>query len=203
MGVSATQVKELRDKTGAGMMACKQALAEAGGDMEAAVTWLRKQGQLEALRREGRVTGEGIVGHYVHMGGNIGVLVELNCETDFVARTDEFQNLAREIAMHVAASRPISVSEDDLPPEILERETAILREQAEATGKPPVVVEKIVQGRLDKFKKQACLLEQAYVRDPDRTVKDLIAEHAAKIGENLRVRRFVRFEVGEDIEAQH
>lgn len=183
------------------MMACKQALAEAGGDTEAAVTWLRKQGQLQVLRRQGRATGEGIVGHYIHMGGKIGVLVELNCETDFVARTEEFQDLAREIAMHIAAARPISVSEDDLSPEILERETAILREQAEATGKPQAVVERIVQGRLDKFKEQACLLEQAYVRDPDRTVKDLIAEHAARIGENLKVRRFIRFEVGEDNEA--
>jgi elongation factor Ts len=201
MGVSAAQVKELRDRTGAGMMACKQALAEAGGDTEAAVAWLRKQGQMQALRRQGRATGEGLVGHYVHMGGRIGVLVELNCETDFVARTEDFQTLAREIAMHIAAARPISVSEDDLPSEVLQRETAILREQAEATGKPPAVVEKIVQGRLDKFKQEACLLEQLYVRDPDRTIKELIAEQAAKIGENLRVRRFVRFEVGEDIEA--
>ncbi len=199
MGVDASQVKDLRGKTGAGMMACKQALEETGGDMEAAVTWLRKQGQLQALQREGRTTGEGIVGHYVHMGGKIGVLVELNCETDFVARTDEFRNLAREIAMQVAAGRPLAVAEEDLPADILAKETAILRDQAEATGKPQAVLDKIVQGRLGKFKEQACLLEQPYVRDPDIKVKELVAEHAGKLGENVRVRRFVRFEVGEDI----
>jgi elongation factor Ts len=198
MAVSAAQVKELRIKTGAGMMACKQALQETDGDMEAAVTWLRKQGELEALRRGGRLTGEGVIGHYVHMGGKIAVLVELNCETDFVARTDEFQHLARELAMQVAATRPLAVSKDALPAEVVESETSILREQAEAMGKPPAVVEKIVQGRLEKFATEACLLEQPYVRDPDRKVKELVAEHAAKIGENLQVRRFVRFEVGED-----
>ena len=199
MGVSAAQVKELRVRTGAGMMACKQALQETDGDMEAAVTWLRKQGELEALRRGGRSTGEGVVGHYVHTGERIAVLVELNCETDFVARTDEFRSLARELAMQVAAASPLAVSKDGLPPEIIERETSILREQAEAMGKPPAVIEKIVQGRLEKFATQACLLEQPYVRDPERSVRELVAEHAAKIGENLQVRRFVRFEVGEDI----
>ncbi len=199
MAVTASQVKELRAKTGLGIMACKEALEETGGDLDAAVTWLRKHGRLKAQAREGRATGEGIVAHYVHTGRRIGVLVEVNCETDFVARTEEFQILAKELAMQVAASRPIVVSREDLPHELVERERSILREQAEATGKPAAVVERIVQGRMEKFNEEACLLDQPYIRDPDMKVIELLTEYAARTGESVRVRRFVRFEVGEPL----
>jgi elongation factor Ts len=202
MAVTASQVKELRAKTGLGMMACKEALEETGGDLDAAVTRLRKQGQLKALAREGRATGEGLIAHYVHTGRRIGVLVEVNCETDFVARTQEFQTLAKELAMQVAATHPIAVSREDLPHEVVEREMSILREQAEATGKPAAVVDKIVQGRMEKFNEQACLLDQSYIRDPDMKVIELLTEYAARTGENVRVRRFVRFEVGEPLQSE-
>jgi elongation factor Ts len=200
MQVSAQMVKELRERTGAGMMDCKAALTEAGGDLEKAIDALRKKGLAAAARKSGRVAADGAVGAYIHAGGKLGVLVEVNCETDFVARTEEFQELVKDIAMHVAAAEPRFVRREEIPDDILERERAIYREQAAASGKPANVVEKIVEGKLEKFFAEACLLEQPFVRNTDLTVGGMVQEKVARIGENLQVRRFARFKLGEGIE---
>jgi elongation factor Ts len=194
--ITADAVKELRQRSGAGMMDCKRALEESGGDLERAMDVLRARGAAGVAKRAGREAREGVVEAYVHLGGKIGVLLELNCETDFVAKTDEFRALARNLAMQVAAADPAAVDREGVPAELLERERAIYREQAEATGKPAAVVEKIVAGKLEKFYAETVLLEQPFIRDPDRTVRDLVQETAARVGENVVVRRFARFAVG-------
>lgn len=196
MAITAQMVKELRERTGAGMMECKKALEEAGGDMEKAAEILRKKGIAKAEKKASRSTKEGIIGAYIHMGGKIGVLVEVNCETDFVARTDEFQNLVKDIAMQIAAMNPKYVSREDVPEEVIEKEKAIYREQALASGKPEHVVDRIVEGKLNKFFEEVCLLEQAFIKDDSKKVKDIITEAIAKLGENIRVARFARFQVG-------
>jgi elongation factor Ts len=201
MAITAELVKQLRDKTGAGMMDCKAALTEAGGNMDTAVEILRKKGLASAAKRAGRAAKDGVIGHYIHMGGKVGVLVEVNCETDFVARTDAFQALAREIAMHIAAADPKYVSREDVPADVLEKEREIYRAQFAGSGKPANVIEKIVEGKLDSFYAQACLLDQPSVRDQNVTIKQMIANAAAKTGENVTVSRFVRFKLGEQAEA--
>ncbi|MDA8333992.1 MAG: translation elongation factor Ts [Peptococcaceae bacterium] len=199
MAISANAVKELRERTGAGMMDCKKALTEVGGELEKAVTFLREKGLASAAKKAGRIAAEGIVEAYIHGGGRIGVLVEINCETDFVAKTDEFRALARDIAMQVAAARPEYVRREDVPAAAVEKERAILAAQAAAEGKPAKVMEKMVEGRLDKFFKDKCLLEQAFIKNPDQTVQGLLVEKIARIGENINVRRFARYEMGEGL----
>lgn len=195
--VTAAMVKQLRDKTGSGMMDCKKALAENGGDMDKAIDFLRKKGLATAAKRAGRATTEGVVQPYVHTGGKLGVMVEVNCETDFVAKSDDFQEFAKNIAMHIAAANPIGIVPEDVPAETLEREKAIYVDQAKQTGKPDNVIEKIVEGKMNKFLKENCLMQQAYVRNPDITIADLLNELIAKIGENISIKRFVRFQIGE------
>ena len=195
--ISAQLVKELRERTGAGFSACKDALVESKGDLDNAITILRKKGQAAAQKKSQRSTSEGLVGSYIHAGGKIGVLLELNCESDFVARTDDFQKLCHDIAMHVAALDPRFLRREEVTDEILEREREIYREQARATGKPEPVIEKIVSGKMEKFYEENCLYEQHFIRDEGLTVKELIAQTIAKIGENIAVRRFARFKVGE------
>jgi len=194
--ISAKLVKELREKTGAGMMDCKQALSASGGDMTKAIEFLRKKGLATAQKRAGRATSEGTIATYIHMGGKLGVMVELNCETDFVAKNEAFQECAKNIAMHIAASNPIGVRPEDVPPETIAKEKEIYAAQARETGKPEKVIEKIVEGKLKKFYEDSCLLNQAYVRNPDITVADLLNDLVAKIGENISIKRFVRFQVG-------
>ena len=194
--ISATLVKELREKTGTGMMDCKQALAASGGDMTKAIEFLRKKGLATAQKRAGRATSEGTIATYIHMGGKLGVMVEVNCETDFVAKNEAFQECAKNIAMHIAASNPIAVRPEDVPAETIAKEKEIYAAQARETGKPEQVIEKIVEGKLKKFYEDSCLLNQAYVRNPDITVADLLNDLVAKIGENVSVKRFVRFQVG-------
>ena len=198
--ITAQMVKELRERTGAGMMDCKNALNDCKGDMEAAVDALRKKGLAAAAKKAGRVTAEGAVGSYIHGGGKIGVLVEVNCETDFVARTDQFQELVRDIAMHIAAAEPRFVRREEVTADVLDRERAIYREQALASGKPANVVERIVDGKLEKLYSELVLLEQPFVKNPDQTISQMIAEKVGKIGENIQVRRFVRYKLGEGIE---
>src|SRR5215211_4471483 len=195
MEINAAQVKKLRDATGAGMMECKAALTEAGGDIEAAITLLRKRGLAAATKKAGRSTSEGLIGHYIHMGGKIGVLVEVNCESDFVARTDDFQALAREIAMHVAAASPQFVRREEVPADLLERERAIYRDQVK--DKPAQVIDKIVEGKLGSFYEQVCLLDQPSIRDPKMTIGALVQQAVARLGENISIPRFVRFKLGE------
>jgi len=197
MAITAEMVKQLRDKTGAGMMDCKGALAESNGDMEKAIEILRKKGVASATKRAGRATKEGVVGHYIHMGGKVGVLVEVNCETDFVARTDDFQALAKEIAMHIAAADPRYVSRDQVPTAELEKEKDIYRGQFEGSGKPANVIDKIVEGKLGSYYSQVCLLDQPSVRDPNVSVQQMLQSATAKTGENITVTRFVRFKLGE------
>jgi len=197
LAVTAQQVQELRSKTGAGIMDCKRALEESGGDVEKAMTLLRKQGQARADARMSRKTAEGVIASYVHAGGRIGVLVEVNCETDFVARTDEFQELAHNLAMHIAAESPRYVRREEVPAEVTEQEKEVYRALAEKEGKPEKVIDRIVEGRLNKFYQEICLLEQTYVRDDERTVEELVRDAIAKLGENIVVSRFVRFQVGE------
>lgn len=197
--IAAADVKELRERTGAGMMDCKKALAEVNGDMEKAIEYLRKKGLATAAKRAGKTANEGLVQAYIHGGGRIGVLIEVNCETDFVARTDDFRELVHNLAMQVAASRPEYVAREDVPEEVIAREKEILKAQALNEGKPEKVVEKIVNGRLEKFFQENCLLEQPYIKDMDRSVQDMINEKVAKLGEKIVVRRFVRYEVGEGI----
>jgi elongation factor Ts len=198
--ITAAQVKELRDKTGAGMMECKAALTEANGNIEEAVTLLRKRGLAQAAKRAGRATAQGVIGSYLHMGGKIGVLVEVNCESDFVARTEDFNNLVKEVAMHIAAADPRWVRREDVPAEAIEKEKAIYRAQMENTGKPAHVLDKIIEGKLGSFYSQFVLLEQPSVRDTAVTISQLVAQAAAKTGENIQVSRFVRFRVGEGAE---
>ena len=197
MTISATQVKQLRDMTGAGFMECKSALNETGGDADRAVTVLRTRGQAKAYKRAGRTTAQGVVGHYIHTGGQVGVLVEVNCESDFVARTDDFQTLVREIAMHVAAASPACVRREEVPTEDLERERNIVRAQFKDSNKPPHVVEKIVQGKLNSYYQQIVLLDQPSIRDPKTLISGLVSAAIAKLGENITIARFARFKVGE------
>jgi elongation factor Ts len=195
--INAALVKKLRDATGAGMMECKAALTEANGDIDAATTILRKRGLAHATKKAGRSTHEGLVGSYIHMGGKIGVLVEVNCESDFVARTDDFQNLAREIAMHIAAATPQYVRREDVPADVLERERAIYRGQMEGQKKPPQVIETIVEGKLNSFYEQVCLMDQPSIRDPKMTIGQIVQAAIAKMGENIAIPRFVRSKLGE------
>src|SRR5713101_138952 len=197
VNISASQVKELREKTGAPMMDCKQALTEAKGDLEQAVILLRKRGVSVAAKKATRVTSEGSVASYINAGGKIRVLVEVNCESDFVARTDDFKDLVKDIAMHIAASDPKFVRKEDVTPDAYEREKDIYRAQAAATGKPPQVVEKIVEGKMSKFYEEVCLYEQPFIKDQTISVSQLIASKIGKLGENIAVRRFARFKVGE------
>jgi elongation factor Ts len=199
MEITAPLVKKLRDATGAGMMECKAALTEASGNLEEATTILRKRGLASATKKAGRSTNEGMIGHYIHMGGKIGVLVEVNCESDFVARTDDFQNLAREIAMHIAAANPQYVRREDVPAAIIERERAIYRSQMEGQNKPAAVIDKIIEGKLGGFYEQVCLLDQPSIRDPKLTIGQLVQQAVAKMGENIAVPRFVRFKLGESV----
>ncbi len=202
MQITAQMVKELRERTGAGMMDCKNALTETGGNFEQAVDLLRKKGLAAAAKRSGRVAAEGLVSSYIHAGGKIGVLIEVNCETDFVARTEEFQELVRDVAMHIAAAEPRYVERAEVTAEILEREKAIYRDQALESGKPANVVDKIVDGKLGSFYSQVCLLDQPSVRDPNITVQQMLQAATAKTGENINVTRFVRFKLGEGIEKE-
>ena len=198
MDITASQVKELRDKSGAPMMDCKSALVEAEGDLERAHKILRQKGQASAAKRAAKATSEGGVSAYIHAGGRIGVLIEVNCETDFVARTADFQTLSKDLAMHIAASEPKAVDRDEVTESVLNEEREIYRQQAAATGKPPAVIEKIVAGRMEKFYQEFCLLEQPFVRDPNLTVRDVINAVITQTGENIRVKRFARFVLGQD-----
>ena len=194
---TAKDVQELRRRTGAGMMDCKKALEANGGDVEKAVEYLRKKGIAKAESRTGRATSEGLVGSYIHHNGKLGVLVELNCETDFVARTDDFQQLVRTIAEHVAAAAPLGVDKDSIPAEAVEKERRIAEEQASQSGKPDAIVQKMVEGKVESFYKEVALLSQPWVREPKKTIADLIKEASAQLGENIQVRRVVRFQLGE------
>lgn len=198
--VTAEKVNELRQKTGAGMMDCKKALTETSGDMEKAVDALRKRGLAAAAKKAGRVASEGMVSSYIHAGGAVGVLVEVNCETDFVAKTDGFQNLVKDICLHIAANKPQYVSPEEVPADVVAREREIAIDQAKQSGKPAAVLEKIAEGKIQKFFQDVCLLEQPFVKDPDKAIKTLMTEAVAKIGENIKIRRFMRYELGEGIE---
>ena len=198
MSVSAETVKKLREKTGAGMMDCKKALEKSGGDMNKAIDYLREQGLTQAAKKASRIAKEGLIYSYIHPGDKLGVLLELNCETDFVARTEDFKLLAKDIAMQIAATNPLVVSRSDLRPEILEKEKEIYRTQAINEGKPEKIIERMVEGKLEKYFQEVCLLEQPFVKDQDRTVKDRINETIAKLGENIAVKRFVRFRLGDE-----
>lgn len=202
MEITSAMVKELREKTGAGMMDCKKALTETGGDLDQAVDFLRKKGLGAAEKKAARVAAEGIVDSYIHAGGKVGVLVEANCETDFVAKTDEFREFVHDVALQIAAMNPRYVSKEDVPAEVIEHEKEILREQAKGEGKPAHIIDKMVEGRLEKFYKEVCLLEQTFVKDPEGklTIGKLLTEKVAKIGEKITVRRFVRFQMGEGLE---
>lgn len=197
MAISAKEVKELRDRTGAGMMECKSALQEANGNIEAAIDILRARGTAKAAKRAARDASDGAIGSYIHMGGRIGVLVEVNCETDFVAKTDQFQQLIRDIAMHIAASNPTAVNREDLPAEDVERERAVYREQMKESGKPEQIWDKIVDGKLEKYFAESTLLEQPFVKNPDQTVGQMITEVSTKTGEKIEVRRFARYALGD------
>ena len=197
--ISASTVKELREMSGAGMMDCKKALTEASGDLEKAIDILRKTGIAKARKKSGRSAKEGIILPYIHPGAKLGVLLEINCETDFVANTDDFKSLSKDIAMHIAASAPMSVSREEIPQETLEREKEIYADQARQSGKPENIIEKMTEGRLNKFYQENVLLEQTFVKDPDKTVADLITETIAKLGENILISRFSRFQLGEKI----
>ena len=201
MDINATLVKELREKTGVGIMDCKNALAEAEGDIQRAIDYLRKKGIATAKKRGGRATSEGQIASYIHAGGKIGVLVEVNCETDFSAKTQDFSDFIKNMAMQVAASNPLSVEREGLPADVLEREKEIYATQAKESGKPEKVIEKMVEGKMKKFYSEACLLEQPYVKNPDITVQDLLNELIAKTGENIVIRRFARFQLGDSDES--
>ncbi|MBI2877871.1 MAG: translation elongation factor Ts [Candidatus Tectomicrobia bacterium] len=199
MAVTAAMVKELREKSGAGIMDCKEALRETEGDLEKAIDYLRRKGLASAARKSGRTTSEGLVGSYIHAGGRIGVLIEVNCETDFVARTEDFAQLVKDLTMQVAAANPRYISREEVSPEVLEREREIYAAQARDTGKPEKVIDRIVSGKLDKFYAEVCLLEQPFVKDPDVTVEAHIKQAIARLGENITVRRFTRYQVGEEL----
>lgn len=195
--ISANMVKQLRDRSGAGIMDCKEALSECDGDMEKAADYLRKKGLATAKKRSGKVAGDGVIQSYIHMGGKIGVLVEVNCETDFVAKTDEFKEFAKNIAMHIAASSPLGVVPEDIPADVAEREKEIYRQQVLEMGKPENVAEKIVEGKMNKFYKESCLMNQLYIRDTNLTISDVLNEMIAKTGEKITINRFARFQIGE------
>ena len=198
--ITAALVKELRERTGAGMMDCKKALSATDGDLEKAIDFLREKGLAAAAKKSGRVAAEGLVEAYIHGGGCIGVLVEVNCETDFVAKTDAFKELVKDIAMHIAATNPSYLKREEVPTAELEHEQAVLAEQARNEGKPEKIIEKMVAGCIEKYYKEVCLMEQPFVKDPDKTISDLITESIAKIGENISIRRFTRYQLGEGIE---
>jgi elongation factor Ts len=198
--ISASSVKELREKTGAGMMDCKKALEEANGNMERASEILREKGLAAAAKKAGRIASEGLVESYIHANGRIGVLVEVNCETDFVAKTDEFKNFIKDIAMQIAAANPLYVRREEVTADVIEKEKEILKNQALNEGKPANIVEKMVEGRVNKFYQEVCLMEQAFIKDPDKTIDNLLNEKISKIGENISIRRFARFELGEGLE---
>jgi elongation factor Ts len=196
--ISAATVKELREKTGAGIMDCKKALSQCNGDTGKAVDFLRKKGLATAAKRAGRATTEGIVESYIHMDSKLGVLVEINCETDFVAKNEDFKEFAKNIAMHITATNPVGIRQEDVPKETIDKEKEIYRAQVLEMGKPEKIVDKIVEGKLNKFFKDNCLMNQAYVRDPDITIEDLLKDMIAKIGENITIKRFARFKIGEE-----
>lgn len=198
--ISASLVKELRERTGVGMMDCKKALQDSNGDLDKAVELLRERGLASAAKKSGRIAAEGIVDSYIHGEGRIGVLVEVNCETDFVAKTDEFKQFVRDIAMHIAATNPKYVSRDEIPQDELEKEKEILKAQALNEGKPEKIVDRMVEGRIEKYIEEICLLDQAFVKDPDKTIGEILNEKISTIGENMSIRRFVRFEKGEGLE---
>lgn len=200
MSFTAQDVKTLRERTGCGMMDCKNALAETNGDMEKAVDYLREKGMAKAAKKAGRIAAEGIVDSYIHMGGKIGVLLEINCETDFVARGDQFKELAHDICLHIAAANPQYLTADEVPAEVLEKEKAILKAQALEEGKPAAIVERMVEGRIKSFYDDNCLMNQKFVKDPSKTINQLVVEATATIGEKISVRRFVRFEMGEGLQ---
>jgi elongation factor Ts len=194
--ISAAMVKDLREKTGAGMMDCKEALTACGADMDKATDFLRKKGLATAQKRSGRAMSQGIIESYIHFGGKIGVMLEVNCETDFVAKTDDFKEFARNVAMHIAATSPWGIVPEDVPQDVIEREKAIYREQALESGKPEKMLDKIIEGKLSKFYKDFCLMNQQYVKDPNKTIADYLNEVIAKTGENITIRRFARYQVG-------
>jgi len=196
MNITSQMVKDLRDKTAAGMMDCKKALTETDGDMEKAVDLLRQKGLAVAAKRAGRATSEGVIETYIHAGGKLGVMVELGCETDFVAKTDAFREFARDVAMHIAATNPVSISRDEVPESVLTREKGIYIQQAIDSGKPANIAEKMVAGKIEKFLAEVCLLEQKYVKNPDLSIQDLLNEVVGKMGENISIKRFARFQVG-------
>lgn len=200
MTITTAMVKELREATGAGILDCRKALEAADGDYEQAVDFLREKGLAQAAKRKDRAAEDGLIHAYIHGGGRIGVLVEVNCETDFVARTDEFQTFVNDVAMQIAAMAPAYISREDVPEDVLEREKALYRTQALEEGKPENIVERIIEGRLEKFYQQACLMEQAFIRDEDKTIEDLLNEHISRIGENIVIRRFARYQLGESLE---
>ena len=202
MEISIEKVKDLRQRTGAGVVDCKAALQEAKGDMEAAIEYLRRKGLATAAKKAGRIATDGQVSSYIHAGGKMGVLVEINCETDFVAKTEDFQAFVKNIAMHIAAANPQYIRREDIPPEVLERERRIYRSQALDAGKPEKVINKIVEGKLERFYSEVCLLEQTYFKDSDLTVKEVFDALIAKIGENITIRRFARFQLGEGLQSQ-
>lgn len=200
MSFTAQDVKTLRERTGCGMMDCKNALTETNGDMEKAIDFLREKGMAKAAKKAGRIAAEGIVDSYIHMGGKIGVLLELNCETDFVARGDQFKNLSHDICLHIAAANPSYLTKEEVPAEVLEREKAVLKAQALEEGKPAAIVEKMVEGRIKSFYDDNCLLNQKFVKDPSKTIEQLVIEATATIGEKIAIRRFVRYEMGEGLQ---
>lgn len=200
MSISAALVKELRERTGAGMMDCKKALVETNGDMEKAIDFLREKGLAAAAKKSGRIAAEGVVESYIHAGGKIGVLLEVNCETDFVAKNDDFKSFVKDIAMHIAAAKPLFLTREEVSEDVLEHEREILRAQALNEGKPANIVDKMVEGRVQKYFKENCLLEQPFVKDPDKTIETIVKEKISTIGENINIRRFVRWEMGEGLE---
>ena len=202
MEISIESVKDLRQRTGAGVIDCKTALQEAQGNMEAAIDYLRRKGLATAAKKAGRIATDGLVSSYIHAGGKMGVLVEINCETDFVAKTEDFQAFVKNIAMHIAAANPQYIRREEIPEEVLERERAIYRTQALEAGKPQRVIDKIVEGKIERFYSEVCLLEQTYVKDADLTIKELLDATIAKIGENISIRRFARFQLGEGLSSQ-
>ncbi len=199
MDISVELVKDLRQRTGAGVVDCKIALQESKGDIERAIDFLRRKGLATAAKKAGRIATEGLISSYIHAGGKMGVLVEVNCETDFVAKTEDFQTFAKNIAMHIAAANPQYIRREDVPQEVLEKEKEIYRTQALEAGKPPKVVEKIVEGKMERFFSEVCLLEQIYIKDSDLTIKELVDSMVAKLGENITIRRFARFQLGEGL----
>jgi len=202
MEISIELVKDLRQRTGAGVSDCKAALTEAQGNMEAAIDYLRRKGLATAAKKAGRIATDGLVSSYIHAGGKMGVLVEVNCETDFVAKTEDFQTFVKNIAMHIAAANPQYIRREEIPEDVLERERAIYRTQAQEAGKPQKIIDKIVEGKMERFYSEVCLLEQTYVRDSDLTIKEFLDAMIAKIGENISIRRFARFQLGERLSSQ-